>query len=236
MKSGPTLNGATVWPALRKAPIKPVATVVFPLPDAGAAMITAGTGVMAPPGVARVRIMTAHTACRRTDTHARDGWPRGRSPLDAPLPLAPRVHRMLDLGHLGDQIGRLDQPLRGIASGDHHMLVAGSGQQPVDHVAGVDPPPLQRIGEFVQHVEVVALRGQPARDLGPTVDGRRRVIDFAARPARPGPARAHLVPFDGSADTVPVVQLAESGEGRLLAHLPLRALDELEHGHTEPGV
>ena len=31
------------WPACRSAPIKPVATVVFPLPDAGAATTTAGT-------------------------------------------------------------------------------------------------------------------------------------------------------------------------------------------------
>ena len=45
MKSGPTLNGATVWPARRSAPIKPVATVVFPLPDAGAATTIAGTRV-----------------------------------------------------------------------------------------------------------------------------------------------------------------------------------------------
>jgi hypothetical protein len=42
MKSGPTLNGATCRPARRSAPIKPVATVVFPLPDAGAAITTAG--------------------------------------------------------------------------------------------------------------------------------------------------------------------------------------------------
>jgi hypothetical protein len=39
------LNGATRWPARRSAPIKPVAMVVFPLPDAGAAMTTAGAGV-----------------------------------------------------------------------------------------------------------------------------------------------------------------------------------------------
>jgi hypothetical protein len=45
MKSGPTLNGATVWPARRSAPIKPVATVVFPLPDAGAVITIAGTRV-----------------------------------------------------------------------------------------------------------------------------------------------------------------------------------------------
>jgi hypothetical protein len=37
------LNGATRRPARRSAPIKPVATVVFPLPDAGAAITTAGT-------------------------------------------------------------------------------------------------------------------------------------------------------------------------------------------------
>ena len=42
MKSGPTLNGATRRPACRSAPIRPVATVVFPLPDAGAAITTAG--------------------------------------------------------------------------------------------------------------------------------------------------------------------------------------------------
>src|SRR3974377_430751 len=128
MKSGPTLNGATVWPARRKAPIKPVATVVFPLPDAGAAMTTAGTGVTASPRTANVRRMTRCTACRRTNTHARGTKEGPASPLDALLPLAPCVHRVLDLGHLGDQIGDLHQPRRGIASGDHHMLVTGPGQ------------------------------------------------------------------------------------------------------------
>ena len=43
MKSGPTLNGATRCPARRNAPMRPVAMVVFPLPEAGAATITAGT-------------------------------------------------------------------------------------------------------------------------------------------------------------------------------------------------
>src|SRR5438132_3144256 len=98
MKSGPTLNGATRCPARRSAPIKPVASVVFPLPEAGAAMTIAGV------------VVTRH--------------PRGatrHSPLDALLPLAPCVHRVLHLGHLGDQVGGLDQPRGGIASGDHHI-------------------------------------------------------------------------------------------------------------------
>src|SRR6516165_3165049 len=166
MKSGPTLNGATVWPPLRRAPIKPVAIVVFPLPDAGAAITTAGTGVIAPPpGAASAPKMTPNTACRCTDTRARGGW-RARSPLDAPLSLAPRVHRVLDLRHLGDQVGGLHQPRRGRAPGDHHVLVTGPCQQDFHHVVDVDPAPLQRVGEFVEHVEVVVLRGQPARDLG----------------------------------------------------------------------
>src|SRR5271166_4332599 len=144
MKSGPTLNPATVWPARRKAPIKPVATVVFPLPEAGAAMTTAGAVVTAPPTIASVRRMTPHTACRRTDTRARGSRARGRghSPLDALLPLAPCVHRVLDLGHLGDQVCGVHQALRGIASGDHHMLVARPGQQNLHHVVDVDPTPL----------------------------------------------------------------------------------------------
>src|SRR5690242_5580695 len=113
MKSGPTLNGATVWPARRSAPIKPVATVVFPLPDAGAATTTEGTGLTAPPPVASVRSCTRRRGVSRTNTHA-----RGRSsPFDALLALAPCVHRVFDLAHLGDQVGDLDQPLRGIASG-----------------------------------------------------------------------------------------------------------------------
>ena len=40
----------------------------------------------------------------------------GASPLDAPLALLAGVHRVLDLGHLDDQVGRLDQPRVGVAA------------------------------------------------------------------------------------------------------------------------
>src|SRR5262249_39663097 len=75
MKSGPTLNGATRRPARRSAPIKPVATVVFPLPDAGAAITTAGVLTSLPP--ASVRVCRRHTAHKHEFAHARA--PSGRT-------------------------------------------------------------------------------------------------------------------------------------------------------------
>src|SRR5689334_22174390 len=124
MKSGPTLNGATRCPARRNAPIRPVATVVLPLPDAGAATTTAGVTTTAP-------------------------W----LPLDTPMALAAHVHRVLDLGHLGHQIGGVHKSLRRIASGDHHVLVTGAPGEHRDHLVDRDPAPLERVGELVEHVE-----------------------------------------------------------------------------------
>src|ERR1700758_5600995 len=109
MKSGPTLNGATVWPACRSAPIKPVATVVFPLPDAGAAITTASALISALASPARSR--------------------EPNSPLDALLALAAGVHRMLHLGHFRDQISGVEQRLGGLASGNDDVLDSGTAGQ-----------------------------------------------------------------------------------------------------------
>src|SRR3954468_899598 len=98
MKSGPTLNGATRRPARRSAPIKPVATVVFPLPDAGAAMTTAGTLTCSP---ASVRVCGRHPDRKPEFVHARADR---QSPLDALLALAADVHRVFDLHHLRHQV------------------------------------------------------------------------------------------------------------------------------------
>src|SRR6202011_796381 len=102
MKSGPTLNGAVRRPARRSAPIKPVATVVFPLPDAGAAMTTAG-------------VLTTGRPVGRGSL---------RSPLDAFLALATQVHRVLDLRHVGDQVRSVEQLLGRVAAGDDDVLRA----------------------------------------------------------------------------------------------------------------
>ncbi len=71
--------------------------------------------------------------------------------------------------------------------------------QGLHHVVDVDPAPVDRIGELVQHVDPVGLGGQPALDLLPALGRRRGMIIIAARLARPGPTRAHLVPLDRTA-------------------------------------
>src|SRR5699024_1387341 len=54
------------------------------------------------------------------------------------------------------------------------------------------------------------------------------VVLLGAGLARPGPARAHLVPLDGTPFAGLLVQPPEGGEDLLLADLPLRGLHELE--------
>lgn len=88
-------------------------------------------------------------------------------------------------------------------------------------------------------MSVVTLRGQPERDLGPTVRRRGRTIDVGAGLARrtcPGPARTHLVPLHRSADPVLVVQPAQLTKRRLLTHFPLSALDKLKHRDVQTSV
>src|SRR5437879_11941186 len=134
MKSGPTLCPETTTPRARSAAIKPVAMVVLPWPEPGAAMISRATT---------------------------------RSPLDPPLALLPGVHRMLHLGHLHYQIGGLDQRRGRVPAGDHHVLAARPVADGSADLGHLDPAPFQRIGELVEHGEVVARRCQPARDLSP---------------------------------------------------------------------
>ena len=83
--------------AERNAPISPVLTVVLPLPEAGAAITTAGTAVI------------GHLP---------------RLPLDAPSDLSPGIHRVFDLHHLGDEVSGVDQLRRCPPSGDDYMLAA----------------------------------------------------------------------------------------------------------------
>src|SRR5215207_2725634 len=100
------------------------------------------------------------------------------SPLDALLALAADVHRVLDLRHLRHQIGGVEQLLRGIATGDDDVLGAVPRRQDRNNLVDVDPPPLQRVGELVEHVEVVLLRGEATRDLRPAIGGGGRMVTF----------------------------------------------------------
>ena len=85
------------------------------------------------------------------------------SPLDPALALLARVHRVLDLGHLGDQVGHLDQPRVGAAAGDHDVLPPRPVAQRLHHVVDVHPAPVDRVGELVEDVQVVPLLGQRPR-------------------------------------------------------------------------
>src|SRR6476660_199791 len=241
MKSGPTLNGAVRRPARRSAPIKPVATVVFPLPDAGAAMTTAGT--LTPTsawahtrvGDDRVCTPTRRKCCDFAVVPYSRVGPRAcrESPLDAPLALAARVHRVFDLRHLSHEIRGVEQLLRRIAAGDHDVLGARPRRQGCEHLIDVYPAPFQRIGELVEDVKIVLLLGKPPADLRPAVGRGRGMVDLGAVLARPRPARAHLVPLHGTADPVRLVQPAEFAERGFLPHFPLCALDELKHRDVE---
>ena len=92
------------------------------------------------------------------------------------------------------EIGRLDQPRVGVAAGDDDVLMAGAVPQGGDDVVDVDPAPLHRVGELVQHVEAVRLRGEVALDLLPALPGVGGVVGLGAGPLDPRPALAHLVP------------------------------------------
>src|SRR2546430_1363067 len=157
-------------------------------------------------------------------------------PFDALLALAAGVHRMLHLAHLGHQVGQFDQFRRGVAAGDDDMLVARPLVQCGHHVGDVDPAPLDRVGELVEHVEPVPLGFQVALDLRPTFGRLGGVVALVARPGQPRPALAHLVPGNGSALTGGRVMRAECPQRGLLADPPLWTLHELEHHHRPPGV
>src|SRR3989440_10248386 len=167
---------------------------------------------------------------------ARRSRSAGCLPLDALLPLATGVHRVLDLAHLGDEVGQLDQFGRGVPPGDDDVLAARPVSQHGHHVGDVDPAPLDRVGELVEHVEPVCLSRQVALDLCPALGRLGGVVALVARPGQPGPALPHLVPGDRSALPGGVVVRAQRAQGRLFADPPLRTLYELEHHHRPPGV
>src|SRR5579859_2693552 len=134
MKSGPTFADATRWPRSLRAARRPVATVVLPTPEEVPATTTRGPSLMAPPG-------------RRRSV--------GRSILDALLGADPFVVGVLDLAHLGDRVGDLDQLGRRVAAGDDHVGLGRPAAHPSDDLLHRHPAVLHGIGELVEDEQVV---------------------------------------------------------------------------------
>src|SRR5579875_1871972 len=143
MSSGPTLNPWTLSPLARRAPISPVARVVLPTPEPVPAITT--------------RALMA-------------GW-RRRSPLDPLLSADAAVQRVLDLAHLGDQVGELDQLGRRVTAGDHDVLETWPLAQRGHDVIERNPAPVDRIGHLVEQQELIALLGARPLDLLPSGAG-----------------------------------------------------------------
>src|SRR5579875_1698217 len=124
---------------------------------------------------------------------------------------------MLDLAHLRDEVGELDQLEGCVAPGDYDVLESRALADRRDDVLDVDPAPLDRVGHLVEQQELVALLRDRALDLLPAgageIGGPLEVL------GQPRPAVAHLLPVD------PSERLGRPG----LPHLPLAGLDELEH-------
>src|SRR3954451_5009356 len=145
-----------------------------------------------------------------------------RSPLDPLLRADARVHRVLDLDDLGDEVGGLDEARVGVAAGDDDVLEARAVRDRVDHFAGVDPAPLDGVRDLVEEQELEALLGDRPLDLLPPL--AREVPGLLEVARDPRPPIAHLLPGDP----------AERRGGLRLADLPLARLDELEDAAAMP--
>src|SRR6266540_1034080 len=202
MKSGPTLKPATRRPRSVKAAIRPVATVVLPTPEWVPATTT--LAVIGSPSA----------------------W---RSPLDSLLAADALVEGMLELAHLGDEVGDLDQRRGGVATGDDDVLEAGAGAQHDAErggglafaLAGVDDQ--QRVVPPGARDALAPGRGLPGISGHATrlFRGRLAAVEPGPKPTRaaePPPGRA-VVPV--TARTSPASGWAASASSAM--HGPLRA-------------
>src|SRR4051794_33731077 len=101
---------------------------------------------------------------------------------------------MLDLHDLGDQVGGLDELRRGVAAGDDDVLEARAIADDGDDLLGVDPAPLDRVGDLVEEEELELLGGDRALDALPALAGEVGGLLEITRDPRP--AVAHLLPGD----------------------------------------
>src|SRR3990172_884040 len=140
----------------------------------------------------------------------------GNSELDAGLVLDALLVRVFDLAHLGDEIGVVDEFLRGVAAGDDDVGALGALLQEVDDLAGGEPAVGERVGELVESDDVVVARGDLLLALLPEVAGEGLVLLDVLR--EPGEAAAQRDDLHAYLLCRPVFAVVAGG-----------GLDELEH-------
>lgn len=78
---------------------------------------------------------------------------------------------MLDLRHLGDDVGHLHECAGSPPPGDDDLLGPGTVRERLDDLGDVDPAPVERIGELVKEVEVERLVVEQLLDVSPSLLG-----------------------------------------------------------------
>src|SRR5205085_8093104 len=130
------LNGRTLSPRLVKARARPATSSDLPTSEPVPCSISAR--VIAALSCYCEERVSATRQSRGQVHQARDCFAAlamtARSKLDALLRLDPGAERMLDQGHLGDEVGSLDQLGRRIAPGHNDMQVARLRFQHRDHL------------------------------------------------------------------------------------------------------
>src|SRR5436309_1462984 len=140
------------------------------------------------------------------------------SVLDALLGGDAAVVGVLDLAHLGDRVGHLDELGRRVPAGDHDVRARRPLAEAGHHVVHRHPAVGHGVGELVEDKQVVVARGQLGPgDLPGVAALGRRLVEVGRLP---GEAVTQGVPLD-------VEMVGELA----LTDLPLTTLDELDDAH-----
>src|SRR5690606_17549487 len=140
---------------------------------------------------------------------------RPTSEVDAAPRLDPAVVGVLDLHHLGDGVGQVDQRLWTVAARDDHVGLRRAVPDRGGHLLDVQPAPVHRIGQLVEYQQVDLSGGERDACRLPRVPGERLgLVEVLGQPGEPVTAGA---PFD-----------TEFGQDLVLACSPVPGLDELD--------
>ena len=126
---------------------------------------------------------------------------------------------MLDLGHLGHEVGHLDQRRLRVAAGDHDVLVRVARGKPRKHGVEIEIVVAEHDVELVEHHEAIGGVGQELLRRLPRLARSSEVALAVLRV--PGEAFAHHADRD---------EVGEALQHRTLAGRPL-PLHELHHAH-----